>query len=89
MQCRPEIILTLPPVLEAQADIVLRENNHYAEMEHKSGGSWRIFPSNIRDGQAIIKEGLKERCLNERDTLLNICNGLLSGCDTLNVKSNM
>lgn len=63
MQCRLEIILTLPLALEVHTDIFLRENNHYTEMKHKSSGSRWVScgADNIRERQAIIKKNGNER----------------------------
>lgn len=59
MQCRLEIMLTLPATLEAHTDIFLRENNHYAGMRHKSSGSRWVScgADNVRERQEIIREG--------------------------------
>lgn len=58
IQCRLEIILTLPPARVAHTDIFLWENNRYTGMKNKSSGSWRVF---LWSWQRQRKTGSHER----------------------------
>lgn len=68
MQCRLEIILTLPSAPEAHTDIFFhRENNHCAGIKHKSSHSRWVFCSTdrVREREAVLKDRSSEEGLHK------------------------